>query len=212
MYDDTNHTAHPPPRRTGRLRRAGSVAAGLTASVLLVAACGSGSNAPGVAGAGSSTTAGNAASGGSAKKSALAYSKCMRSHGAPNFPDPNSKGEIAIDGTPENGLGPDSPGFKKALQACKSLEPGPGTVAEQRKNYAQALKFAKCMRSHGVTNLPDPSPPGSGPQTQSHSGPGSSATQGINPDSPVFKRAQQACHSLQPGGAELSTHQDVRGS
>ena len=187
-------------------RRAGLVAAGLIASVAL-AACGGGSGGgPGVASAGSSTTAGKA--GAAPKKSALAYSRCMRSHGVPDFPDPNSKGEITLEASPGSGsdLQPDAPQFKRADQACKALMPGPpGSPAQQRKDFAQALKFAKCMRAHGLRKFPDPQPPGSGPQSASKNG--KSGDLGFAPDSPQFKKAQQACQSLAPGGGQLSTHE-----
>jgi hypothetical protein len=211
MYDNPNHLS---VRRSGpasRLRRAGPAVAGLLASVLLVAACGGGATGPGVAGAGSSRTP--KASSGSTKKSGLAYSKCMRSHGVPDFPDPNSQGQIQLNvNGPGSDLAPDAPQFKKAQQACKSLEPV-GTPAEQRKNYEQALRFAKCMRAHGVP-LADPKPPGSGPQTGSHSGSGQSNgdSQGVDPNSPQFQKAQQACRSLQPSGPGFSTNQSGGGS
>lgn len=53
------------------------------------------------------------------------------------------------------------------------------------------LKFASCMRSHGVPNFPDPS-----------SGGGLSLNgSGINPQSPSFQGAQRACAKFQPGGS-----------
>jgi hypothetical protein len=199
MHDNANHLSVRRLRPGRRLRRAGPTAAGLLASVLLVAACGGGSTGPGVAGAGSSKPGAKSANG-SAERSALAYSKCMRAHGLPDFPDPNSKGEIQLDAGPGSDLGPDSPQFNKAQHACRSLEPV-APPAQQRRNYEQALKFAKCMRSHGVP-LADPKPPSSGPQTQSHSGSGQSNgnSPGVDPNSPQFQRAQQACRSLQPSG------------
>lgn len=51
------------------------------------------------------------------------------------------------------------------------------------------LKFASCMRSHGVSNFPDPTP-GHGVQI----GPG------IDPSSPAFGSAQKTCSKLLPGG------------
>jgi len=54
---------------------------------------------------------------------------------------------------------------------------------------ADAVKFARCIRSHGVSDFPDP--PSSGQLT-------------IPPDdrnTPAFERAQKACQSLMPGGA-----------
>jgi hypothetical protein len=53
------------------------------------------------------------------------------------------------------------------------------------------LKFASCMRSHGVPNFPDPS---SGHSIQIS--PGS----GVDPASPAFQSAQGVCKKLLPGG------------
>ena len=55
----------------------------------------------------------------------------------------------------------------------------------------QFLAFSQCMRSHGVTNFPDPSS-GGGIQIGNASG--------INPATPSFKAAQSACFHLLPGG------------
>jgi hypothetical protein len=207
---DAHHNRDPRPRRASRWRRATSAAAALIATALLVVACGGGSGGPGVAGAGSATTP--TGSTGAKKRSALAYSRCMRSHGVHDFPDPDSKGQIQLSAGPGSDLGPDSPVFKTADQACKALMPEPpGSPAQQRKNFAQALKFAKCMRSHGLQNFPDPQPPGSGPQTQSQKGsPGKD--QGPSPDSAQFKTAMQACKGLMPGGGGLSMHTGPGGS
>ncbi len=54
-----------------------------------------------------------------------------------------------------------------------------------------ALKFAQCMRAHGLSNFPDPSAGGGGIQFQ--------ASGGLNPQSPGFKSAQQACRKYAPG-------------
>ncbi|MGH2883751.1 MAG: hypothetical protein ACRDPA_13830, partial [Solirubrobacteraceae bacterium] len=53
------------------------------------------------------------------------------------------------------------------------------------------LKFARCMRSHGVPNFPDPGSTGGIQLT-----PGS----GLNPASPAFQSAQGQCKKLLPGG------------
>src|SRR5215470_11894922 len=70
-------------RGRGRARgQAGAMAAGAAGIALLIAACGGGS----------------ASSAGSPGRSnlqiAIGYAKCMRSHGAPNWPDPNSQGQF----------------------------------------------------------------------------------------------------------------------
>lgn len=129
---------------------------------MLVAACGGGPSS-GVASLGSSTSTTIAPAGNSGSKvltpSQLAamtkFAQCVRTHGFPKFPDPPySNGEL-------NGLG-----FTK--QAITPLENGAchadalaaGTVetpAELQQRMAAGLKVAQCMRSHGITNFPDPS-------------------------------------------------------
>ncbi len=57
-----------------------------------------------------------------ANAAALTYAACMRSHGVPNFPDPNGQGLIQINAT--GTLEPSSPQYQKAQTACKGLENG----------------------------------------------------------------------------------------
>jgi hypothetical protein len=59
---------------------------------------------------------------------------------------------------------------------------------------ADAYKFSRCMRQHGVSNFPDPrviNQPG-------HSGVGIEVTPALT-SSPQFKTAQNACQGLMPG-------------
>jgi hypothetical protein len=60
-------------------------------------------------------------------------------------------------------------------------------------SHAQAqreeLSFARCMRSHGVSSFPDPTPNGSGFNL---------SAPGINSSSPAFRAAQTACNDLLP--------------
>jgi hypothetical protein len=62
---------------------------------------------------------------------------------------------------------------------------------------AKGIRFADCMRSHDVPNFPDPSG-GGGIQIPDGSG--------INPQSPAFQSAQQACAKLLPGGSPGRAH------
>lgn len=67
------------------------------------------------------------------REQALQFSQCMRSHGVPDFPDPQfSNGGISIGGGEQKGAGldPNSATFQAAQQACGSLMPGltSGTV------------------------------------------------------------------------------------
>jgi hypothetical protein len=118
----------------------------------------------------------------------------MRSHGVANFPDPNAQGAIQA-----TGLDPGSTTFQAASNTCRHLLPNGGqpTPAQQAKALAQAIKFSQCMRSHGITDFPDPqSQAGGGISISLHSTPGSD----LNPNSPQFQDAQKACQSLRIGG------------
>jgi hypothetical protein len=54
---------------------------------------------------------------------ALKHSQCMRSHGVPNFPDPEeSNGFISLRIAP--GVDPNSPQYQSASSACKQYTPG----------------------------------------------------------------------------------------
>jgi hypothetical protein len=154
-----NHEAHGERNRGERRspRQGGAIAAGLVALGLSVAACSSGSSGPGVASAGSSSAASQSSSQVSGKQSTLAYAKCMQSHGIKNFPEPNSSGQLTL--TQGQSL-PDtsSPQFKAAATACVSLHPAGVSPAQQAKQLQLGIAYAKCMRSHGVTNFPDPDP------------------------------------------------------
>jgi hypothetical protein len=77
-----------------------------------------------------------------------------------------------------------------ALAACGSF--GKPSTAAASGGSPQAIKFADCMRSHGVPNFPDPAASG---YVQI-----GSPDSGINPRSPAFQSAGQACAKLQPGG------------
>jgi hypothetical protein len=124
----------------------------------------------------------------------VAFAHCMRSHGVPSFPDP-SGGRIELHATPGSALNPNSPQFKAASKACRSLMPqhevSPAQAAEAQ---AQALKFSVCMRAHGVPKFPDPVVSGAGIQLTIKQG------SGIEPNSPQFQAAQKTCQSLMPAG------------
>lgn len=73
-----------------------------------------------------------------------------------------------------------------AIAACGSS----GHKSSASASAQSFLAFSGCMRSHGVSNFPDPSPGG---------GLNIGGT-GINPFSPSFKAAQATCNKLLPGG------------
>ncbi len=112
---------------------------------------------------GSSGGPSSAAASGSGETPALKLADCMRSHGVPNFPDPSAGGG-GVNLT--SGVNPQSPAFKSARRACAKLVPGgkPGGQSATESQFLAALSFAKCMRTHGFPDFPDPthfdSPPG----------------------------------------------------
>jgi len=145
---------------TRRARRAWPHAARTAAIIatasLVLPAAGYGSS-PSFAVAGGSSHARKAAVSQSANiQKALAYSRCMRSHGVPNFPDPSSSGELPK--LSQQQL--DNPQFQAAERACEELLPAgtndqfpPGEVQQL---LISMVRFSACMRSHGVPNWPDP--------------------------------------------------------
>jgi hypothetical protein len=87
------------------------------------------------------------------------------------------------------------------LAACGSSSPGtstssgagaPRTQAQLRQWQSQAVRFAACIRAHGVP-MPDPKSP-DGFKAAISAGAGS------NPRSPAVQAAMQACSALLPGG------------
>jgi hypothetical protein len=192
-------------RRVSRVARAGPFVALLVAAGLLVAACGGDDMGPGVAAVDSSATTGSDGSSGSDQTSSpdpVAYSKCMRDHGVSGFPDPNSSGEIALDAN-ELGVSPDSPQYKAADDACSPLLPRPSD-AQQAEDYQARLRYAQCMRDQGISSFPDPRPPSDGPDVNQQQA-GQEQDLGFDPDSPVFKAADDACKQYRPGGQGPST-------
>lgn len=165
------------------------------AAAMAIAACGS--SAPPSQTAQASKGTGHSTKGTSHTRARLVrsdlnFSKCMRRDGVPNFPDLNGKGmRIGADGSSlsVNGVSVSAPAFGSARQKCQKYlpagaEPGPAKQAQQ---YAQSLRFSKCMRSHGVSNFPDP-------KTVSGSR-GNSVVElpGVNLNSPAVKAAAKVC-------------------
>ena len=86
-----------------------------------------------------------------AQDKAVKFAECMRAHGVPHFPDPDPKGDLNF------GVDVSKEVFTKAVDACKALQP-PGSLSSKRtpKQQSASLKFAQCVRDHGVKDFPDP--------------------------------------------------------
>ncbi len=172
------HDRLTPPFRPPRLL---IVAAAIAAAATIVA-CGSSSPSVSSSGAGS---------GSSSTSSTLAFSKCMRATGVPTFPDLSNNG-MRIEGSGQtisiNGVSVNAPAFIAARQKCEQYMPhsdaSPAQTAQQRQ---RGLEFARCMRSHGVPNFPDPK------VVSSHGGNQEVYLPGVDVQSPAFQTAANAC-------------------
>jgi hypothetical protein len=163
------------PARTQTVRPARSHQARLLALTtlaigVLLAGCGGSSahltaaTADGATGAGPTSATGGATNSGSTASgtggpSGLAFARCMRAHGVPNFPDPSPGGGLVFDPA---GINPSSPAFESAHARCQQLLPAGGLPAPGTQTHpsaqtvAKLLGIARCMRQHGVPQFPDP--------------------------------------------------------
>jgi hypothetical protein len=192
VHDDEPHD-DPRLRHKPAVGRAGLLAVALACGALVLAACGGGSSVPPVAGSGPSSKTASSSAGSGANP--LAYAACMRSHGLPDFPDPDSQGGFAM----PSDIDINSPQYLAAANACKAYA-GPGlnlTPARKEQIEASALEFAQCMRGHGVPNYPDPVIKFINGGVSQGEGVGKS---GVDPNSPRFIAAQKTCQSAKRGG------------
>jgi hypothetical protein len=165
MQDTSIH-----PRGLARLAPARPL---VVATLVLVAGCGGSSGSPSVASTGGAataaasgattsasrtTSAGAAASAGAS--TALAFARCMRTDGVPNFPDPSPGRGLEFPAVAD--IDRSSPAFRTAQAKCRKLlpgggPPGPGsTTHPSAKTLAKLLRIARCMRRHRISQFPDP--------------------------------------------------------
>jgi hypothetical protein len=106
----------------------------------------------------------------------VAYSACMRAKGVPSFPDPDSDGNLPKGDAA--GFGVSTAQLQAARTACQPMLPNgaslnassfrqcflagdcPAALVQQA--LTELRSFARCMRTHGVPNWPDPTVGSSG--------------------------------------------------
>jgi hypothetical protein len=189
-----------------RVRRAGvlAVAAGLALST---AACSGGTpSAVGTATTGSTSSAGSTSSTGAGGASSayvsdkLGLARCLRTHGVPNYPDPNAAGQ-----EPPNSkqlISP--PQGQAAVRACSYLgnRVHNDVAAQNQVVLAEYVRFAQCMRSHGLPNFPDPV------NSEGRVEFVLSASQdGFDPHSPQVLAKAHDCEHVLPAGSGLPSVQ-----
>jgi hypothetical protein len=184
------NTQSPGPRPSRPQRaQAAAVITILATAALLTAACGGSSSSS--TGSGASPDAARSAT----SPSGVAFARCVRSHGIPNFPDPiDSSGHFSK--TALRQLGVSDSRLRTVEDACQSLLPaGPAPLtAQDQQDY---LRAAACMRAHGVTSFPDP-------VFSSGSVSFPTPPAGFNTSSPQFVQARQICQRLIPAGLPYS--------
>jgi hypothetical protein len=201
-----------PAQRPGA-RTAATVVATVLAYLLGLSGCGGGPARSGVASGGPITTrvasssgpSGSLGSSGSSPPTqTLAFSRCMRSHGVPGFPDPNSSGDFPPSAKQLSLSNPRQ--FQEAEGACRDLLPNGGngpSPAQWQQILSTMVRFAQCMRHHGTPNWPDPT-------YDTHGRPVFDID--IDPNSPQFSTEIYACQYLlhnygsRPGWPDLSNY------
>lgn len=160
------------------------------AAALLAAACG---GSPSSTGSGGSPNAG-----GSATSQLVAYTQCMRSHGVPDYPGPTSGGQMPKI-TSGQQVGVSDSRLTAAQGACQDLWPYQApTQAQQRQQLTDDVKFAQCMRSHGLPNFPDPT------NSDGHVEFVISVSRdGFDPHSPQILAKAHECQHVLPAGTGL---------
>jgi hypothetical protein len=162
-------------RRRRATARVAALVAALAAPALLTAACGGGSSSAGSSGAGQGRLA-----------QALAFAHCMRAHGAPDYPDPNSSGVFMVN--PSTSSRYDAP--LSTRTACAHLLPRKGqpqSPALTEQQQRESLVLVACMHRHGFPNFPDD-------WSQWRSGNiGMLISAGIDPKSPRLNAAFTKC-------------------
>ncbi|HEY5430820.1 MAG TPA: hypothetical protein VIK04_17015 [Solirubrobacteraceae bacterium] len=125
-----------------------------------------------------------------AEQDAVGFADCMRSHGVPNFPDSPYEQKQMLSASSAQ-----APAIQSAVPACSHLLPHGGQSQSPAHSHVQItamLAFARCLRSHGFADFPDPTR--SGALTHQML-----ATAGINLQQPALVPAADACVGVTHG-------------
>jgi hypothetical protein len=183
-----------------------SIAAGL---LLVVALAACSANAAGPSGVASLESQGTGAES-SAEPSAsldpetaqLEFAKCMREHGI-DMPDPETAPGGGFTQRIEVGKD-DAEKMQAAQEACDHILANAGNFRGELdpEQLDKMVDFAQCMREHGI-DMPDPATNGKGGimfrssgSASGGDGPSNVTSDGIDPASPEFQAAQEACQSI----------------
>lgn len=169
--------------------------------LLLTAACGSGTSSSSPSSSSPSPTSGTSSAGTGGVSAAYASDKlglarCLRAHGVPNYPDPNASGQ-------------EPPGAKElirtpqgqaAVGACSSWgnRISNDDAAQNQAAMGEYVRFAECMRAHGLPDFPDPAYAEGRVEFVL-----SASQDGFDPHSPQVLAKAHQCESVLPPGSGL---------
>jgi len=171
-----------------RLRMTGAL---LVSLALAGTACGGGDETGGVATLGGSEESPSPSpSPADPEEAFLDFAECLREHGI-EVGDPGEGGGVFEVGRE------DQEDFREAEEACRHLiedvvQEGIDRIPpeERERILEQQLRFAECMREHGI-DFPDP-------QVEDGGLIGFGPGEGMDPTDPEFQEAQEACQDLLP--------------
>ena len=161
------------------------LAAAAIAAATVVAACGA--NSASSSSTGSEATAAQIRH---AERDAVSFADCMRSHGVSNFPDSPYQQKHLLSSSSAQ-----APSIQSAVAACSHLLPHGGQSQSPARSHGQIaamVAFARCLRSHGFANFPDPTSNGDVTHQML-------ATAGINLQQPALVQSADACVGVTHG-------------
>lgn len=170
------------------MKRSQIVLAGLLlAFITVLTGCGSSGGSDDVAstGNGSAATSQGSPSGKGGKADLVKYARCLRKNGLDVADPQNGRFNLKIDKSQAEVA-------KKAMEVCRSLAPS-SDASNKKEASARGLKFAQCMRKHGVEKFKDPDSSGA------------IRIDGSVQDDPDFAKAQKTCGSIMDSGPSLTS-------
>jgi hypothetical protein len=177
-------------------RRAGVLAA-TVGLLLLTAACGSGgSSASSTSSTSSTSSSGTGGVSAAYVSDKLGFARCLRAHGVPDYPDPNASGQEP----PNSKQLIFSPQGQAAVGACSSWSNRiqNDVAAGNQAVMGEYVRFAHCMRTHGLPGFPDPMNAEGRVEFVL-----SASQDGFDPHSPQVLAKAHQCESVLPAGSGL---------
>jgi hypothetical protein len=183
-----------------RVRRAGilTAAAGLA---LLTAACSGGTPSNrGTPSAGSTSSTGTSGPSSTYVLDKLGLARCLRAHGVPDYPDPNASGEEP----PNSKQLISTPQGQAAVSACSywGNRIHNDVAVQSQAVLAEYVRFAQCMRSHGLPDFPDPVNSEGRVEFVLNA-----SQDGFDPHSPQVLAKARECETVLPPGSGLPSVQ-----